>query len=344
MNFDFHPTPSHVADRLVGYVENELPKTVADFSAGAGSLLLAAQKRWPHAKKIATDIQGGMVGKIRSSFPAWDAGRCDFLNRASVRSCKALRGREGAVDVILLNPPFALSERKSSIGGGGRDPTVALQFLERATHYGSPGAEICAILPDSCLYNEKDEGVRKLIEMRWVLRNLGRPGRKTFSDCSAESTIVHLRRRSGQDTRHVVEASANPKIQLVRGITHVHAANRSSCVSAMPMVHSTNLREGRICGDMDTVLSNNFFEGPAVFVHRVGRPSPQKVSVFDGRMRVVLSDCVIALPTRSLSDAVSLRNRIVDNFELLASAYIGTGAPFITLGRLREVLHRMGGF
>lgn len=342
MNFDFHPTPRHLADRLVGLIENSEPETIADFSAGEGSLLLSAQSRWPSALKIATDIQTSLVNNIRSSFPAWHAGRCDFLSDTSVRSCKALRDRKGTVDVILLNPPFSSANSNRKPHQGGRPPSIALEFLERATRYASLKSEICAILPASCLHNEKDRHVRARIESTWKLEVVGHAGRRAFADCFASSSIVHMKRRDPfGDSLTSGKQQVASGILTVRGSVHMHLAQPSNLPSAAPLVHSTNLKDGKLSGEMPTVLTSKYVKGPAVLIHRVGRPSIDKISILPSGMRVALSDCVIALPTHRRSDSEQLKNTLVKGFQTLASAYVGTGAPFITLSRLEDVLAQL---
>lgn len=342
MKFDFHPTPYHLASLLVENIKSTAPNAVADFSVGEGSLLLAAQERWPRALKIATDIQEGFIGRIRGQFPSWKSGKCDFLNDVSVRSCKALQNREGTVDVILLNPPFSCSPKIRKKLTSGRPPTVALEFLERATKYGAPNSEICVILPASCLHNEKDRTILDRIEAGWSIKIIGHADRKTFAECSARSTIVHMMRRADKlDSQNYENTEHSLELKLIRGGIHMHSIQQSRAANAVPLVHSTNLQFGTIQGDMPLVVANRHLEGPAVLLHRVGRPSPDKVSILGKGVRVALSDCVIAIPALNMKETKFLREAILRNFDLLAGAYVGTGAPFITLSRLRDVLRQI---
>jgi hypothetical protein len=56
----------------------------------------------------------------------------------------------------------------------------------------------------------------------------------------------------------------------------------------------------------------------------------------------MISDCVIGLQTESENAARRVHKLLVDHFEVLAQYYVGTGAPHITLERLREVMRRIG--
>jgi hypothetical protein len=56
----------------------------------------------------------------------------------------------------------------------------------------------------------------------------------------------------------------------------------------------------------------------------------------------MISDCVIALRTESSEQAKALQGTLVEHFGVLAKQYVGTGAPFITLDRLRRALSSVG--
>jgi hypothetical protein len=82
--------------------------------------------------------------------------------------------------------------------------------------------------------------------------------------------------------------------------------------------------------------------GPAILIPRVGRVTPDKVTVLRAKTKVMISDCVIGLKTRSLAAARTLRDTLVTNFDVFSAAYVGTGAPHITLDRLRMTLSQLG--
>lgn len=82
--------------------------------------------------------------------------------------------------------------------------------------------------------------------------------------------------------------------------------------------------------------------GPAVLIPRVGRLSEGKVALFNAHKKVVISDCVIAIKTETFQLAVRLRRLLIANFEPFSRHWVGTGAPFITLARLREALLELG--
>ena len=57
---------------------------------------------------------------------------------------------------------------------------------------------------------------------------------------------------------------------------------------------------------------------------------------------VMLSDCTIAIKPEHDEYVPLLRDRIIRNFDSFRKYFVGTGAPFITLERLRDALSSMG--
>lgn len=338
MAFDFYPTPATIAVRVAAAAKVASPRVVADFSAGDGSLLRAASDRWPAARIIATDIQSKLVRQIKIDNPDWIAGTCDFLLERSITSCKSLCGREGGVDLVLLNPPF--STRGQAITRGGRDvPSIALRFLLRATAYASSEAEICAILPISSLYGEKDRSARLRLECEWSIQLVEKLPRGSFPGCFAEAAIVRLSRRLSGDGKRVLETPPPfSHAKIVRGRVHVHTAKFKRGGRRVEFIHSTDLRDSKVAKSGMYVEPAHVVTGPAILIHRVGRPSRSKVCMLESGRRVQLSDCVIAIQAHDFGEIESVFSTLMAHYTTLKSAYIGTGAPFITVSRLNSLL------
>jgi hypothetical protein len=128
---------------------------------------------------------------------------------------------------------------------------------------------------------------------------------------------------------------------IVRGTCPIHEIPDNP--SGPTLVHYTDLRAASVVlnGHRGFGL-HRCVTGPAVLIPRVGRITPEKVSVLASTRRVMISDCVIGLKTGSMRSAQQIRKLLIDNFRLLASGYVGTGAPHITLDRLRNALLRLG--
>lgn len=337
MAFDFYPTPATIASRVAAAASIAMPALVADFSAGDGSLLRAANARWPSAGVIATDIQSKLVRQIKVANPTWLVGTCNFLLERSVRSCKPLTGRQGKIDVVLLNPPFSAKGQVGVLGGGPRS-SIALRFLLRASAYASQEAEICAILPISCLYGEKDRNARSRLESDWSMDLVERLPRGSFPGCFAEAAIVRLvRRPSGSETSAEIPSLVN-QCTIIRGRVHVHTAKAKRGGPRVEFIHSTNLVNGRVSKSELQVAPVHVITGPAVLIHRVGRPSKSKICILEAGRRVQLSDCVIAIQAGDQGEVDSIFELLMSHYMVLKSAYIGTGAPFITVSRLNQLL------
>ena len=115
-------TPRVLAEQLVAFSCKRNVRSVADFCVGDGELLRAAEKKWPDANYVATDMSPKALVKVRSKHPDWVVGQCNFLKEQSRRQCKALARFEGKIDYVLLNPPFSCR--------GGTRHNVSLDGVE----------------------------------------------------------------------------------------------------------------------------------------------------------------------------------------------------------------------
>ena len=78
--------------------------------------------------------------------------------------------------------------------------------------------------------------------------------------------------------------------------------------------------------------------GPALLFPRVGLVTPGKLCVLSKGRQVTLSDCVLGVACESETEVELLRQMVLANWPTFASAYRGTGAPYITLERASRVL------
>jgi hypothetical protein len=131
-----------------------------------GDLLIEAERMWPKAKFVATDIDSSAIRRLSRLKPSWTAGRCDLRYSRSRNSCFALQQARGRVSLLLLNPPF-------SCRGGTKFPaetetgilfaSAAMSFVVIASNYVAKKGEIVAILPFGCLYSAKDGRERSVV-------------------------------------------------------------------------------------------------------------------------------------------------------------------------------------
>lgn len=345
---DTHYTPAALAAQLVGSVRLEDPRVIGDFTAGEGSLLDAASARWPKARLVATDIDSRAVLQLKTRGERWIVGQCDFLSSRSRAACKALRGLSGTADLILLNPPFSVRGAKRvdvRFAEHRLRCSPAMAFVLNALPFLRPEGEARLILPAGALVSIRDQDAWSAVRARHSVDVIGQAGRGSFPSCSSSGVLVAVRPRIGraEATSDLdgapgdFESGQHIDARVVRGGLQMHRTGDGN--NGPVLVHTSELRDGRVIpngrrgrGSFTTVSR------PAVLLPRVGRLTPQKVAVFDGSTCVMLSDCVVAIVPENGHQAPELRCRILDSFDSLEAAYVGTGAPHITVTRLADFL------
>lgn len=346
---DIHYTPPAVARALVHSARDLHPRLIADLAAGNGDLLLQAERLWPTASFVATDIDSRAIRRLTRLRPSWAIGRCDLRNPRSRSSSPVLTRIPQAACLLLLNPPFTCR-------GGTRFPvttpdgpmyaSTAMSFLLLATAYLAPHGHIVSLLPLNCLHSSKDAHARNYLYSKYRLTVLDTYAMGTFPR-SAASTVLARLSPPAPATTHPIPPTSPPRpqpllhVSIIRGSCPLHRPKPDK--PAPPLVHYTDLRNGAVilngrCG----FGAFRCVTAPALLLPRVGQITPGKIAVLQSPHSVMLSDCLIALKTTSPHHTPLLRARLVQNFSKLRNQYIGTGAPFITLTRLKTVLQALG--
>ena len=346
---DSHYTPPAVAETLVGAAKDLRPTLVADLAAGSGHLLLEAERVWPTADFAATDIDRRAIARLTRMRSSWNIGRCDLRNRRSRSHSRVLRGIRRSISLLLLNPPFSCrggTRFRVDTSDGTLHASTAMSFLLLATQYMSDAGVIVAVLPQGCVSNAKDAQAWEYLKAKYTVSSLGIRPKGTFPGTAATTALVRLSpnvHRATAPPALAVATTPLPRIsvKIVRGCCPAHRMTRER--QDVVLVHYTDLRSGSVetngrrgFGDYRCV------DGPAIVLPRVGRITVEKVALLGNSQRVMLSDCVIALKPTSLNNARLLRDRLTENFSQLSTQYVGTGAPFITLHRLRTALEVLG--
>jgi len=353
--FDRFYTPPRLAEALVGYIASiRSPTVIADFAAGDGELLRAAQQKWPQAQLVATDLNCHIVSRLRAAHQRWRIGKADFLNPSSRERCQALSEIKGKVTLAILNPPFSCRGAKSwsiTINGATIKCGLAMAFICTTVSYLASGSHILAVLPAGCLRSQKDQAAWEAVDAVCERHIIARNGHRAFKGCFPRTVLVHLRlrpegtigHRQGRVSKHLDHNDNAVAVHIVRGTVPMHSLNGESSRGMLPLVHSTDLLNGGVMlsrrkGDR----TRRGITGPAVLIPRVGQPSKCKVCLYSGKGQVVLSDCVIGLKCKTLSDAKDLRHALLRRWQLVKEVYGGTCARYITLEGLRGLLSRLG--
>ena len=331
---------------------------VADFAAGSGELLFAAQSLWPMATVIATDIDPLAVRNLRAISRGWRTGVCDFLNPRSRRSSSVLRGLIGRTDLVLLNPPFSNRGGKRILAtsdGVTTKCSLGLAFVVNAIDYLADDGELIAVLPEGSMTSEKDATTWNTLRGLGSVEVLKTNGFATFA-CAAVRTVVvrfqkaHHRVKTKPSpilqTSTVSYEALRPPVHIVRGTAAVNEVQRSqNKIDSVPFVHSTHLQDFTISSHIDVRdRPRRRAVGPMVLLPRVGQPKRNKVARCLDRKAFMLSDCVIALTCDSPETADFLWKDLQANWSMLEREYVGSGARYITTRRLSDLLIQLGYF
>lgn len=334
----FYTSPE-LADTLVGLTKKRgRTFTVADFACGEGSLLLAAERRWPLASMIANDVSKQAIAGIRKNRPRWQSACADFLNLRSVRS-SALWQHRGSVDLILLNPPFSRRDKRTYkviFGDKELQASIALAFVVNSLPFLRPSGTILAVLPDGCLVGKHDEPIWQALRQQFKVEVIRDNSRSAFSGVSARTCLVRMTQLERQEAVSL-SIGLRAELRILRGRIQMHSRKIVSGRLGRPLVHTTHLLAGAVMESSECV-EGPVVVGPALLFPRVGLVTPGKLCVLGTNRRVVLSDCVLAVVCKSETEVEALKCRLLMEWPAFASAYRGTGAPYITLERASAVL------
>lgn len=346
---DNHYTPHLLAQTLIDSASTLRPSVVADLCAGRGDLLLQAETVWPSARYAAVDIDPTLVHFLRRRRPNWHVGECDITSPISRKRSSVLKLFDKNISLLLLNPPFTCR-------GNTRHPTpthrgtiyagTAMSFLITATSYLHANGTAIAILPSGAFHNQKDQLALNYIKTRFDVTVVHTPSPRSFPTSSVATVIAHLTPRRGLETKLLLlPVHESPRQRLSVGIVRgcIPLYRCQSLSSGPAFVHSTDLQDSTVhLNGKYAIHPTRIISGPAVLIPRVGQLTPRKIALFKANTPIVLSDCVIALTTRTFADAKHVRNRLLTEFPLLRGQYVGSGAPFISLQRLRTALDHLG--
>ncbi|MBD1203451.1 MAG: methyltransferase [Rhodobacteraceae bacterium] len=345
-------TPVSVARDLVSFSTGK-PARIADFCVGDGSLVRAAAERWKETQFYICDIDGAALLAAKQSSRV-EASLCfDFLS--SDFPVLPPPFEESRFDLILMNPPF------SNRGGRLCAPrgtfsflkcSRALAFLLTAFDYLADDGEIIAILPSSALSSEQDEGARMALVSVGRLEVLSQPRYGAFPRVDASTVIVRLKRgksslrNESRPSSLAQDASGAPSI--VRGKISVRRSMRTESSTGLGWVHTTSIVGGEIQKRYEfpagiQIGNETIAAQYAVLIPRVGRVRPESIVVVHSSRGEVISDCLLAIECGGLVSAQSLRRRMIRDFHHFRLLYSGTGAPYVTTGRLKSYLLELEG-
>ncbi|MDR2920796.1 MAG: SAM-dependent methyltransferase [Tannerella sp.] len=349
-NLDTFYTPPELAEDLLSYVDCERVKKAVDFCVGKGELLKAAQAKFGNIKCYGTDIDNMIVDEIKESNPTWNIAVCDFTNKQSRENTSILK--KATFDLVLLNPPFTCKGSKINkveFCDCVFHVSTAMTFLVESLRYLSKGGSLYAIMPASVVYSAKDKKLVTAISEKYEIELLEEREKQLFKNCAPNIVLLKVKTKSTSiksnsiialDSVPILFDAKEYNISIFRGNLSVHEAVKYKNSKGLMYVHSTNLRNNTIVLTKMTVSkAQSIINGPAILLHRVGKPDITKVCIVDDVDYYVLSDCVIAILGNNKETIQSLYDTIISKKDIFYSLYKGTGAKYITIERLKEALN-----
>jgi hypothetical protein len=331
---DAYFTPPDVASVMVDAIEICDVAIVVDPTAGDGALLRSASRRWPNASLIGTDIDEARVSKLE---PEWDVAIGDFLDPTTA-SRLAERAARSTTASVLLNPPFSSRGATTYCAGVGAGAAIvgsrAMAFFLGASALVGVDGQLVALLPAGVLTSQRDFTGRQWLHEHGSLEKVARVSKRAFRGAVAETVVMRWTPRPGG---HQLRAPENNDVvgeaagwNVVRGARQMHTVQPGSGPDTVPLVHTTDLKQGGIAqgtnirpSDGDRVIC-----GPAILVPRVGRPDVRKLVLYLGGP-IALSDCVFGICHPDEGSCALLHETLIADFDGLKERYGGTGAPYL---------------
>lgn len=343
---DAYYTPPALAKAVADAMPSDLSGSVLDPTVGGGALLAAVESRFGHrVDVIGIDIDPTTIKGLRRAQPSWKLSTADVLDQRSRRGANAWRAARVHLDAAVLNPPF------SHRGNGGERVTYgdfagrvgpAMQFLIAVLAELRPIRCVVAVLPDGAIDADRHQTAWIEIERRYNVERLERFSTSSFKGARVATSLVRLTPRDCQIT---VEAPALLQVispvdgcgcvEVVRGRVQVHSLKGRAMDDPAPFLHTTGIKSRKL-PEAPGWLADF---APLVAIVRVGRwAEPRTIEVG----RVVLSDCLIGLRPRDRSQLDRLAASVAVAAPAFIAAYRGTGAQYITMDNVSELLLRAG--
>lgn len=332
-------TPTPLATKLADYVDVDHVKRIADFCIGDGELIRAVRNKYPDAICYGVDICNDVIANLKEKHSDWKLAVCDFEDDESVNHVDFIR--EMLFDLIMMNPPFTCKGSIVEIiefEGLEFKVSTAMKFVMRALEHLSAEGGLYAILPISCVYSDKDKKAWGYLRQHHYACILEEPERVYFSKkCSPCIVLVYAGNR---DIRRTYSSNMSPFLDLpiedvVRGAIRMQGLKESKSKNAKLLIHTTNMQNGKLYKVNKILTPYNTITGFGVAIPRVCNPSRSKIVVLNNQKEYVLSDCVALLKTRTMDEAIVVKERILEHWQAFEQLYKGTGARYTTIGRLK---------
>lgn len=307
---------------------------VADFAAGDGQLLLSCKQRWPGARLYANDLDVGVSEHLRRG--AADIVDClDFLDDGYLAASSAPTNP----DLVVLNPPFgAVQGRQFACTVG--DTTVkcsrSFAFLAKALSLVRPGGQVLAVMPSSSTISERDAMARQLMERAYQFEVVLGPTQGLFHPVEASICVLRVTRKASM--RLLVPdgvSGSMTNFSVMRGQISMKRSERTVAKRLKGWVHTTGLFDNKVAERyvLPKGATQTHCPPGAILLPRVGRFDIRKFVLLPRFRSELISDCILAASLGSYEDNTRLYRLLLADSRA-PSLYAGTGASYLTIGRL----------
>lgn len=337
---DKYYTPSSIAELMVGATKLKAPSNIADFASGDGILLNCALQRWPKAKLYANDISNEALTALKNEITTCNCENIDFLSCNSRISSSFFNQIKSKIDLILLNPPYSFrGQFKFQFKDNSHVSCPrSLAFVLIAIEYLSSSGELIALLPSGAIYGVRGREALKHFSENHQIEIIRTFPDNTFHLCSAKTVLVRFYNRKNSAKRRPKKNVIISKYTIIRGNIQMHTVNGIT-KSRHKLVHSTSLQEDGIypipVGD---IKNARIISGYNVLIQRVGNIKKHKVTYTNNCQPLLISDCIIAIPTSTLGESRHIVDYIYKSWKRFFLLYTGTCAKHLTVHDLKEFL------
>lgn len=203
MNLAAHYTIPSAASFLISRIQSSEVSSILDLGAGYGSLLKAANSKWPNSKIYAFEVDSARFNELQSNY---QNSNVDIdIQKADVNKGELEKIKPGTIDVAVCNPPYLsfppnieykelLESVDLKLSKKLPRLTTDIIFLAQNLKCLKEGGELGIILPDSILTSQNFSLLRQdLIQNHSISEIIQLPD-KIFSGIEARTHIMLLRR------------------------------------------------------------------------------------------------------------------------------------------------------
>lgn len=333
-------TPHSVARLMVSFSKLDNPMYIADFASGDGILLYYAFQRWPNASFYANDISSEALSAMKNHNFTYKVENIDFLSNDLREKSPIMQFLKKKSDLILLNPPYSFRGQFKFLFKGNYHFNCprSLAFVLIATEFLADHGELIALLPSGAIYGVRGRETLDYFQTNFSFEVLETFSNKTFNLCSAKTVIVKFSRRDQEKIKLNANKNENTQYEIIRGNMPMYRVVEKE-KSKHRIIHSTSIQ--RYIVKPLRVDKNDLARkilGHNVLIQRVGNIKKHKIVHFHTAKKVMLSDCVIAIPTRSKKESEFIINYVHDNWDRFLEMYTGTCAKHLAIQDLKSFL------